>query len=285
MPELPEVETVVRTLRPHVLDCRITGARLLRAACLHPLSLPPACLTGCRVTAADRRGKLALLRLDTAQAEAQALRATPELVLVAHLRMTGSLLAHPCATAPGPYTRCLLDMRGARGPFRVFFDDVRAFGQLLVCAPPTLERWPFWRDLGPEPLELDATALAGRLAGRRAALKAVLLDQKTLAGVGNIYADESLFAARLDPRRPADSLAPEEVAALLASLQDVLRRAIDQCGSSIRNYRDANGNAGAFQNSFAVYGRGGKPCPRCGRPLHRLRVAGRGTVCCPRCQR
>ena len=112
----------------------------------------------------------------------------------------------------------------------------------------------------------------------------MLLDQKAIAGIGNIYADESLFQAGLDPRRKAAGLSPAQSRCLLAALQDVLRRSIAQCGSSIRDYRDANGDVGAFQNSFAVYGRGGAPCVRCGRPLKKIRVAGRATVFCPHCQ-
>ena len=113
----------------------------------------------------------------------------------------------------------------------------------------------------------------------------MLLDQKVIAGIGNIYADESLFQAGLDPRRKASSLSPAQSRCLLAALKDVLRRSIAQCGSSIRDYRDANGDVGAFQNSFAVYGRGGAACVRCGRPLQKIRVAGRATVCCPHCQK
>ncbi len=289
MPELPEVETVARTLRPHVQGRSITGAALLRASSLHPLSLPLERLAGCRIADVGRRGKLLLLRLDASGAREGAVRAAGELRLVVHLRMTGRLMTWPVDAAPGPYTRCVFDLacpgKGPEGASRLFFDDVRAFGQVLACAPDTLRQWPFWRELGPEPLEMEEMDFAARLVGKNAALKAVLLDQKVVAGVGNIYADESLFAARLDPRRKASTLTEAQCARLLRCLRDVLRRSIEQCGSSIRDYRDADGNVGAFQNSFAVYGRGGQPCRSCGRRLRKLRVAGRTTVCCSHCQK
>ena len=128
-------------------------------------------------------------------------------------------------------------------------------------------------------------AVAGRLQAKHTTVKRALLDQTLVSGIGNIYADESLFQAGLDPRRKASSLSPAQSRCLLAALKDVLRRSIAQCGSSIRDYRDANGDVGAFQNSFAVYGRGGAACVRCGRPLQKIRVAGRATVCCPHCQK
>ena len=194
-------------------------------------------------------------------------------------------MTHPAETVPGPVTRCVFDLRGPQGAQRLFFDDVRAFGLLLAGTPETLARWSFWRELGPEPLELTASAFAACLSQKNAAIKAVLLDQKVLAGVGNIYADESLFAAGIDPRRKASTLSLAKRNRLLQCLKNVLRCSIEQCGSSIRDYRDANGNVGAFQNSFAVYGKGGEPCSVCGRPLEKVRVAGRGTVFCPHCQK
>ncbi|MBD5538441.1 MAG: bifunctional DNA-formamidopyrimidine glycosylase/DNA-(apurinic or apyrimidinic site) lyase [Desulfovibrio sp.] len=283
MPELPEVETVARTLAPHVTGARITGAEVLRASALHPLSLPPERLPGLVFTGVRRRGKLLLLDVAPV-AGAGALGPLPT-VLAVHLRMTGRLLPRPAATCPGPYTRWLLDLEKPDGsPGRLFFDDTRAFGTVFAATPELLAQWPFWRDLGPEPLELEPGAFDRQLSGRRA-VKAALLDQRVVAGVGNIYADEALHRAGIDPRRPVASLGRGERRALLTALKDVLKLAIAQCGSSIRDYRDADGNAGAFQNSFAVYGRGGEPCRTCGRPLAACRVAGRATVYCPHCQR
>lgn len=309
MPELPEVETVARTLRPLVMDCRITAAELLRASSLHPLSLPLQSLVGQRIADVGRRGKLLLLNVaaetgtyvwpdatakiaDPAAGQASSEPFTPQRLLVApfclaiHLRMTGRLMVYPPDTPAGPHTRCIFDLQAADGSARrLFFDDTRAFGLVLAATPDILAAWNFWRELGPEPLELGEQEFKACLADRCAALKAVLLDQKAIAGIGNIYADESLFDAGLDPRRKASGLNPAERRRLLASLKKVLRDSIAQCGSSIRDYRDANGDVGAFQNCFAVYSRGGQPCKRCGRPLQKLRVAGRATVYCPHCQK
>lgn len=283
MPELPEVETVVRTLAPHVEGSRVIGAEVLRASAVHPLSLPLDSLAGLAITGVRRRGKLILL--DLAPPAAAGKSGSLPGVLAAHLRMTGRLLPRPARTAPGPYTRWLLDLEKPDGtPQRLFFDDTRAFGTVFAATPELLQRWEFWRSLGPEPLELKPAAFDRQLSGRRA-IKAALLDQRVVAGIGNIYADEALHRAGIDPRRPVADLGSVERRKLLAALKDVLALAIEQCGSSIRDYRDADGNAGAFQNSFAVYGRAGKPCRGCGKPLSGCRVAGRATVFCPRCQR
>ena len=286
MPELPEVETVARTLRPHVQGSVITGAILLRDSSLPPLSLRPEDLQGCTITDVCRRGKLLLLELDAAQAASPHVRGAIGLRLAVHLRMTGRLMTYSVDTQPGTHTRCVFDLMNAQGQKRrLFFDDVRAFGLLLAGTPQTMQRWDFWRELGPEPLELTDAAFSARLDGKNAAIKAVLLDQKVIAGVGNIYADECLFAAGIDPRRKAASLTAVQRSRLLTCLKDVLLLSISQCGSSIRDYRDANGNVGAFQNSFAVYGRSGQACRACGRALEKIKVAGRATVYCPHCQK
>lgn len=287
MPELPEVETVVRTLRPQVLNARIVGVELLRPSIVLPESLPLDTLCGCRISAVDRRGKLILLRMLSESGRAGGPERPDQLVV--HLRMTGRLMPHPAGTPPHAHTRCLFHLEGPQGPAVLFFDDVRAFGLLFAATDALLAAWPFWRELGPEPLAVppDALArqLAPRFAGRRGAVKSLLLDQGVLAGIGNIYADEALFRAGIDPRRPAQTLDDQALLRLCRALQEVLRLSIAQCGSSIRDYRDANGNVGAFQNSFAVYGRGEEPCQTCGRPLEKARIAGRATVFCPHCQR
>ena len=286
MPELPEVETVVRTLRPQVLNARIMGVELLRPSIVLPESLPLDSLCGCRISAVDRRGKLVLLRM-LAEGKQGGAGRKPD-YLVVHLRMTGRLMPHPADTPPHAHTRCLFHLEGPQGASVLFFDDVRAFGVLFAATETLLEGWTFWRELGPEPLAVppDALArqLAPRFAGRRGAVKSLLLDQSVLAGIGNIYADEALFRAGIDPRRAANTLDAPALLRLCRALQEVLRLSIAQCGSSIRDYRDANGNVGAFQNSFAVYGRGDEPCQNCGRPLEKARIAGRATVFCPHCQ-
>ena len=281
MPELPEVETVVRTLRPQVLDCCIERVDVFRERSLHPLSLPVERLAGTRISAVRRRGKLALLELEPPAAAAAV--PVPSLLAV-HLRMTGRFMVHPEGAAPLKHTRIIFHLRRPDGSrAQLFFDDVRSFGLVFAATPELLERWDFWGSLGPEPLEMGPGELGPRLHGRRA-IKAALLDQTVLAGIGNIYADESLFRAGIDPRRPAGELSEAEAERLRIALQEVLRESIAQCGSSIRDYRDANGNVGAFQNTFFVYGRGGQACRRCGTELEKSRIGGRATVSCPQCQ-
>lgn len=171
---------------------------------------------------------------------------------------------------------------------RLFFDDARKFGYVRVLSPATLADWPFWNRLGPEPLELSSEAFATCFTGvgktpRRGKIKALLLDQSVLAGCGNIYADESLFRAGIRP--DAQNIAPPRLMRLHEALREVLLESIAACGSSIRDYRTARGDAGAFQNSFRVYGRAGQTCVTCGATLESCRVAGRATVFCPVCQK
>jgi formamidopyrimidine-DNA glycosylase len=282
MPELPEVETIARTLAPQVLGKRIasweapcpgvpeTGAELL------PL------LRHMRITRVYRRAKILLMSLSGDEANGNA----GDLILAFHFKMTGSLFVHPEGARPLKHTRLILDLDGAG---RLFFDDIRKFGYCRVMRPDELQDWPFYASLGPEPLELSPEALAAHLAARfgkrGVSIKAALLDQKIIAGIGNIYADEALFRAGLAPRRPAGSVCGDSLLVLATALREILLRSIQECGSSVRNYRDALGNAGAFQNTFHVYGRKGERCLVCGRPLRADRVAGRGTVYCPRCQK
>lgn len=281
MPELPEVETVARTLLPHIRDHIITGTTLLRPTTVHSLSLPLERLVGSCITGTRRRGKLLILDI---QPQSNASGKLPTM-LVAHLRMTGRLLTKPATELANKHTRCIFDLVGPdKAKSRLFFDDTRAFGQILAARPEILNEWSFWRNLGPEPLEMTVAELAERLKGQRP-LKTALMDQKVIAGIGNIYADESLFAAGIHPSREAGSLTPVEQEALLLSIQAILRLSISQCGSSIRDYRDANGNAGAFQNSFSVYGRGGELCKKCGTVLDKIKIGGRATVFCRKCQK
>lgn len=275
MPELPEVETVATTLYPHVVGAEFTFARLMRASSLHVLSLPLEQLRGLKIAGVGRRGKLLLFNLSGKTAPS---------VLVAHLRMTGRIFTASANRELGKHTRCIFGLKDSSGKTRqLFFDDTRAFGQLLLATPEILEKWTFWRTLGPEPFDIAAAEFGQRLKGARP-IKTALLDQTVLAGIGNIYADESLFAAGLSPLRPAGGLTDDEAARLLAAIQAILKKSISQCGSSIRDYRDADGNAGAFQNTFRVYGRGGQKCKRCGADLVKIRLSGRATVYCPNCQ-
>ncbi|MDR2075581.1 MAG: bifunctional DNA-formamidopyrimidine glycosylase/DNA-(apurinic or apyrimidinic site) lyase [Desulfovibrio sp.] len=278
MPELPEVETIARTLSPQILDRRILSLELLRKKTLQAGHAWLPRLQGARISRVHRRAKLLLLDLDLPPDAP-----LPRLCLLFHLKMTGSFFVHPAGAAALKHTRIIFDLDGSPGS-RLFFDDIRTFGYCRIAPPESLPDWPFWKSLGPEPLLCPIPTLARRFLGRAAAIKAVLLNQTVIAGIGNIYADEALFQAGIHPATKASRLPFPALESLARSLQDILIRAIAQCGSSIRDYRDALGNAGAFQNTFAVYGRKGQACIRCGVPLLQTRIAGRTTVYCPRCQ-
>lgn len=282
MPELPEVETVARTLYPHLRDTLFKSAKLLRPDTLHPLSMPLETLSGMKTRGVRRRGKLLIIDLNPSPERSPNLPA-PQ-YLVAHLRMTGRLFTREANADQGKHCRCVFSLINPDGSdATLFFDDTRAFGKLLLATDEILAAWPFWRELGPEPLDLETNEFFARLTGSRA-IKAALLDQKVIAGIGNIYADEALFGAGVNPLRAACELSAKESARLLKSIKKVLTLSISQCGSSIRDYRDADGNVGSFQNTFAVYGRGGEKCRKCGSILKKTRVGGRATVFCELCQ-
>jgi formamidopyrimidine-DNA glycosylase len=275
MPELPEVESVRRRLVP-VLEGRTLGSveivdpRLTRP--FAPDEVARA-LEGERVTALERRGKYLIVRFESGRA------------LLIHLRMTGSLRHLTGGEDPpaDPYRRAVVTLDDGSD---LAYRDVRRFGTWLLLDPGELEPYLDAR-VGPEPLErgFGARELGRRLAGRRAPVKAAILDQRTLAGVGNIYADEALWRARIHPLREARSLDSAEVTRLRRSIRDALERGIERQGSTLRDYRLPDGGSGSMQNEFKVYGRAGEPCDRCGIPIERIRVAGRGTWYCPSCQR
>jgi formamidopyrimidine-DNA glycosylase len=274
MPELPEVETVRRRLEPilvgRCLDrVDIRDPRVVRP--LEPLEVA-AELEGERVAALDRRGKYLIVRFESGRA------------LLIHLRMTGTLRhGSRGAFADDPHARVVVNLDDGSD---VVYRDVRRFGTWLVLEPEELDPYLGAR-VGAEPLERRFTSarLAERLAGRRAPLKAALLDQRTLAGMGNIYADEALWRARLHPLTPAgDVVDPEQLTALVRAVKDALRAGIARQGATLRDYAQPNGARGRMQHEFKVYGRGGEPCERCGTPIEKIRVAGRGTWFCPTCQ-
>ncbi|HEY0415964.1 MAG TPA: bifunctional DNA-formamidopyrimidine glycosylase/DNA-(apurinic or apyrimidinic site) lyase [Gaiellaceae bacterium] len=247
----------------------ISDPRLTRP--LDPLGVAHR-LEGEQVERLDRRGKYLVVRLSSGRA------------LVIHLRMTGSLRA---AGAEGleddAHRRAVVRLDNGSD---VAYRDVRRFGTWLLLEPEEVEAYVDAR-VGREPLAeaYRAKHLGERLAGRRAPVKAALLDQRTVAGVGNIYADEALWRARIHPQTPAEALGPEEVKALHRAVRDALRAGIRRQGSTLRDYRLPDGSDGGAQHEFRVYGRGGEPCDRCGTPIDKIRVAGRGTWYCPACQR
>lgn len=279
MPELPEVETIRRTLAP-----RLTGRVVREVQVATPAVWrrgDPAALPGCRVLGVGRRGKHLLIPLE--RPDAGGAGGGAGLVLHVHLGMTGRLLFVPRG---GPLPECHLHARLAFDGGELCYQDTRRFGYLEVLPPEALEGDPGLR-LGPEPLDPPVTARRLRevLAGRRAPVKAVLLDQRVLAGVGNIYADEALHRAGVNPLRPAGELGEGEVAAVAEALREVLEEAIAARGTTFSDYRDGEGRPGGFGPRLRVYGREGEPCPRCGHPVTRGRLGGRSTYFCPCCQK
>ena len=267
MPELPEVETVRRTLAPVVEGRTVTSVSFLwpRTCAGDPRSTETR-LAGQRIERLERYGKYLLFRLRKDGRGS---------LLVVHLRMTGNLLVNG---APGQFTRASMSLDDGTA---VVFQDVRKFGRWQWA-----ERLPArLAALGPEPLEIGRDEFASRLRSRKARLKALLLDQEFLRGLGNIYADEALFGARLHPLRSADRVGPRKARDLHEAIQAVLRHAIEAGGTSIRDYRDSRGAQGAFQRQIRIYGKAGMPCVNCGTPVRRVLVAQRSTHFCPRCQR
>ena len=267
MPELPEVETVRRALAPELAGRTIVAVSFRwPRTCVGDARETETRLAGQRIERLDRHGKYLLLRLR---------RDGRESLLVIHLRMTGNLLLNG---VPGEHTRATMALDDGAC---LVFQDIRKFGRWQWS-----ERLPARLDaLGPDPLEVGRDEFAARLAGRKARLKALLLDQEFLRGVGNIYADEALFLARLHPLRRGASVGPRQARALHAAIQEVLRNAIEAGGTSIRNYRDSRGEPGNFQRQIHIYGKAGAPCVTCGTAVRRVLVAQRGTHFCPRCQR
>ncbi len=307
MPELPEVETVARTLAPSVVGRCIAGVQVLwpnsMQGATEYLAPGPHSLVGRRIVAVSRRAKVLLLHLEApGGAPGSPGAPTPQAphLLAFHLKMSGQVMVYAADAPARKHTRLIFDLgeedngeaaaRHQQTPAgRLFFDDTRKFGYCRILTPATLKDWPFWQNLGPEPLEIDAQAFRqcfidarGRVRGGK--IKALLLDQSVIAGIGNIYADEALFRAGIAPGAPATALAAQDFLRLHHAVQEVLLESIAACGSSIRDYRDANGNVGAFQNTFRVYGRKGEACVNCAAPLLQTRIAGRTTTFCPRCQ-
>jgi formamidopyrimidine-DNA glycosylase len=271
VPELPEVETVVRDLRPLLTGRRLTAIRVSKHALRRPwLKAWSALLTGRRVEEVRRRGKWIVLALDEAHA------------LVIHLGMTGQLTGVPASELVANHTHLVIDLDDGR---QLRFRDVRRFGSAtLFPDAAALERFFDEAGLGPEPSDLDRTAWRDTLGRTDRCLKAVLLDQRVVAGVGNIYADESLFEARLHPARMASGLSAAEAERLRKAVTTVLARAVERRGSTIRDYVGGSGLRGGYQDEFRAYKRTGQPCRRCGTPIECLRLAGRSTHYCPRCQ-
>jgi formamidopyrimidine-DNA glycosylase len=274
VPELPEVETVRTRLEP-----KLVGRRLERVEIYDPRLTRPfdpagvaAELEGERVAALDRRGKYLIVRFESGR------------VLLIHLRMTGNLFHGngDSLSADDPHRRAVVRLDDGSD---VVYRDMRRFGTWLLVEPTELE--PYLGDrVGSEPLARTFTAkrLKETLAGRNTPVKAALLDQRRLAGVGNIYADEALWRARVHPLTPAGVLDDAELKALHRGIRAALQAGIARQGATLSTYRTPDGSRGRMQHEFKVYGRDGEPCERCGTPIEKIRAGGRGTWYCPTCQ-
>ena len=272
MPELPEVETIVRTLRPRGVNAWIVSANLIRGDIVEPAGTNLGeLLTGLRVGAIDRRGKRIIVTLE------------PAGQLVIRLGMTGRLTLHPVAAPPRAHTHLVLQLTPAtlgEAGFEIHFCDPRRFGGI---------RWLTNGEapdagLGPEPLTISQGTLEQALSRTGRAIKSALLDQSVIAGLGNIYVDESLFCAGIHPLTPAHSLCADQVRTLRSAIISTLRKAIRHRGSTLRDYVDAAGGKGSFQKLHNVYGKSSHPCPNCADTIQRIVLGGRSTCYCPRCQ-
>lgn len=275
MPELPEVETIRRALADR-LPGRIMRAFTGSGHSLRepvPLAALRRELAGRRVEAVRRRAKYLLIEAEGARA------------LLIHLGMTGSLRLDPADAAPDRHDHLRVSLDDGR---ELRYRDPRRFGRVAVAALPAPGGWPEeFSGLGPEPLErgFGAKTLHAASRGRKGPVKPFLLDQGVVAGVGNIYANEALFDARIHPARPACSLDAAECGRLARALKAVLRSSIRRGGSTLRDYRTLDGGEGSFQLTLRVYDRAGADCPVCGAPVVTIRQAGRSTFFCPRCQK
>jgi formamidopyrimidine-DNA glycosylase len=268
MPELPEVQTVVDTLRPRVAGRKIAQVHLARRDILTPSDARiEQLLTGRTIRDVSRRGKRILFLLDNAER------------FYIHLGMTGQLSVDSASADVASHTHLRLSL-DARGSQELRFVDPRRFGGIWWLGESSDDD-----ELGPEPLQLRPAQLRRLLSKTKRPIKSALLDQTVVAGLGNIYVDESLFAAGIHPLTPANRLTDAQVARLSRAIKTTLRRALRHRGSTLRNYRDANGDAGNFQNLHRVYGREGEPCRKCRSPIKRIVLGGRSTHLCPTCQR
>jgi formamidopyrimidine-DNA glycosylase len=279
MPELPEVETIARGV-----DARVRGDRVLDAwfgAHREPFKTPAkrqaAALAGRTILGVHRTGKHIVCELSAAGGSSD--EAKPAAQWIVHLGMTGRLLVTTPEAPVAPHTHARLRLESGR---EIRFVDPRRFGRLELRE---LNRGSGFAAAGQEPLTIESREFAELFRGRKLAIKAALLNQTLLTGVGNIYADESLFRAGIRPRRPAGKLTRAELERLRVDLRSVLEHAIRLGGSSVSDYVDADGVRGFFQLEHCVYLRTGEPCRTCQTPIRRILVAGRGTHYCPQCQR
>ena len=272
MPELPEVETIARTLAPAVRGRVVARVELLHRPLLRTGGRKVLdALRGRRVLGVRRRGKMLIIEFEGGR------------TLVFHLKMTGQFLFAGRGVPRDKHTRLAFKFEDGKNELR--FRDVRKFGFLLCLEGDPEASCDELSCLGPEPLEVGPEEFAAILKPRKGRIKSLLLDQTKIAGIGNIYADEMLFDARIYPEAPASSLGKQAVGRLYESMRKILTLAIAEKGSTLQDYRDAEGKAGSFQFFHKVYGREGEPCVACGTPVRMRRIGGRSSHFCPMCQR
>lgn len=280
MPELPEVETIRRSLVPHLVGRRVTSIVVRNPALRVPVDAHALAtrVRGRHISGLRRRGKYLLVDMAGGT------------VLIIHLGMSGRLTIAPRSRPLDrhDHVSLRLSLRDGQPPEELRFSDPRRFGLMVVAESLGLDHSPLLRHLGPEPLapgEIDATVLHHRTRRRRAPVKTLLLDPRLVVGVGNIYACESLYMAGVDPRTRADRLGVRRWGRVLGAVREVLTRSIADGGTSLSDFRDGDGRPGSYQTDLKVYGRAGEPCRQCGRTIRRIVQAGRSTFFCSRCQR
>lgn len=276
MPELPEVETVVRGLRSSLPGRSIVEVRFGKTDFVEDSATIAERLPGMRVLDVARLGKFICIGLQNCGAQ---VTSPSQVYLVIHLGMTGRLTVLASGESVAPHTHVFFVLDDGR---ELRYTDIRRFGRMLLVPESKLPE--FQGHLGKEPLEISADDFCRNFGSRRARVKALLLDQRVLRGIGNIYADESLFRARLHPARIAANLTKKQLLSLHGAVRQVLAEAIRSRGSSISDYVDSNGHRGEFQLKHRVYQRDGKPCLRCKAKIKWLVVAGRSSHYCPNCQ-
>lgn len=274
MPELPEVETIKRSLEKRLSKHTITSVDIFLPKIIHPLSILEfkEIITRKKIINLSRRGKYLLVHLSAG------------LTIIIHLRMTGQLIFYKKHVLPAKHTHLILKMNDGQ---ELHFNDQRKFGKILLASTKKLNEVPGLKDLGIEPLDKDFSLnhFQQKLKKRRAKIKNLLLNQTFIAGLGNIYADETLHKARINPQRTAASLDSEEIAVLYNAIQAVLREGIENRGTTLKNYVDGDGQGGNYQKFLHVYNRENKPCFHCKTNITRIKLSGRSSYFCPHCQK
>ena len=274
MPELPEVETIKRELLEKVKGKRVSGVRVEKEKSVKLVSPGEfeKILVGKVFSDIQRRGKYLIIYLDS------------ESTLIVHLRVTGRLLFSKDGQKIPKYTKIIFTFDDGS---QLFFSDMRGFGTAYLVAGTDFGLIPGLAQIGPEPLESNFSpeVLANLLRKKRGKIKPILMDQSFIAGVGNIYAQETLFRAGIHPERDVSTLSKEEIKAIYESLTTILRQAIAHRGTSTDTYVDLNGKKGSFEAQLQVYGKEDQTCMKCGNPIRKKKIAGRGTCFCPKCQK